>query len=96
MHDFTALNGTTQGADPGGGAARGRTLWPLGKTAFCEKSDDISLVLAGFCDLCPAGALVEGFREDKSSRLGEDVCASRSVARRSVDGLTRLVSSFAC
>ena len=38
-----------------------------------------------FCGLLVP--LVEGFREDKSSRLGEDVCASRSVFN--AEGLTR-------
>ncbi len=50
------------------------TLWRLGKSAFCEKSDEKVLVFIGSGVLWSAGALVEGFREDKSSRLGEDVC----------------------
>ena len=68
-------------------------LLPPGKTAFCEKSDDISLVLAGFGDLCPAGPLVEGFREDESSRLGEDVF---SVLVAVQDDPTRLYVTLAC
>ena len=67
------------------------TLWELGKTAFCEKSDAFSLVLVGFRDLWSSGPLVEGFREDKSSPLVR-MCVLVAVQLVAVqDGLTRLL-----